>query len=189
MTNLKDYVKEHVLGGIRDDSWISNKREKISLDNSALFKAKDVQFLDEVRDYLGGTTLDLQLCGSAIMNAINGEPRVYSDIDLLASTKGLVNIGIKDAVLGLVHASNGVKPIEGWEVEDITPAVFHRSYMGDELGYRFRITSPKTKTTIDVGFQAKIKPIERTKITTSFDLQDNYNDFGNGDFVTFRKDE
>ncbi len=51
----------------------------------SLLKAKDVPFFVEVVDFLRSRGLKVEVRGSAVNNAINGRPREYHDIDILAT--------------------------------------------------------------------------------------------------------
>ena len=160
MANLRDYVESVV--GNRVNNWISMKREEISLDNSALFKGKDIRFVYEVSSYLEQFGLVPQLEGSAKENAENGNPRVYGDIDLLAFHESLggrpAPLASREAVARLVRASKGIEFINDWEVENISAPEMNNCYVGHVIDYRFKIRSPKTNTIIDLNFGKSNNP-------------------------------
>jgi hypothetical protein len=168
MVNLRDYVQETARNSVKDNvhSWIFSKREEISLDNSALFKAKDIEFLDEVRDYLGD---DCSLKGSVERSAKNGNPREYNDIDLLTTSPGID----AENIVRLLKASKGLEKINDWEVTSLTTQDL--LYVGTRVDYRFKIRSPKTKTVIDLNFGSSygldtlIKSVEDSGFSISKD--------------------
>ncbi|MBT3691487.1 hypothetical protein HOD75_02930 [archaeon] len=152
MVSFKDYTKKAVRNTVKDDvnSWIANKREVISLDNSALFKARDIGFVDEVVAFLAEGNLTPQLKGGAKHHAQNGNPGQYMDIDLLVSLQGENRENVNTQVMKLINASQGLDQINDWEVEK-DPSQ-NLKYVGTGVDYRFKLTSPKTGTVIDLNF-------------------------------------
>jgi len=151
MSKYNDYVKGIVKNNV--NNWISNKREKISLDNSALFKGKDIGFLRNVVDYLHKRGLEPKLAGSVVKNALDGNPRQYSDIDLVVETKTDLfrkKPELREEFARLYRYSNGTETHPEWEVEDLSKK--YALYVGMVINSRFRIKSKKTKTTIDLSF-------------------------------------
>jgi hypothetical protein len=148
MTQTKDYVSRIAKSDI--NRWISSKPERMSLDNPALFKSKDIGFLDEVVNYLGNYRLNAELEGSAKANAQIGSPRTYGDIDLVVS--GSTDLFVREAVAKLVRASRGIEKISDWDVDMTTQPEMNECYVGRVIDYRFKIKSKKTNTTIDLNF-------------------------------------
>lgn len=73
MGQLKDYVKRNVKPNI--SNWISNKRERISLNNPSLLKGKDIGFFKDVVNYLHERGLEPKLSGGVVNSALKGNPR------------------------------------------------------------------------------------------------------------------
>jgi hypothetical protein len=158
MENQKDYhssrtkamesaIDSHV------DNWISSKKEKISLDNSALFKGKDIRFLDEVNSFLKEHKIEAKLEGSAVYNARKGNPRVYGDIDLsVAPSEAYNNMIARESIAKLIRASKGIERLYDWKVSLTSRPKLEMTYVNSVVDYRFRIESPRTKTSIDLSF-------------------------------------
>lgn len=171
-SQYKDYIERNIKSDI--NSWISSKRERASLDNSAIFKAKDIKFLDEVVGHFRNLGLNPELKkgktpaerflqeygfepkikGGVAKSAFNGTPRQYSDIDLVIEVPRNLFVqrpDLREEVARLHRYSNGAEQApNGWEFEDLTEKSF--LYVGTVVDSRFRIKSPKTRTTIDLTF-------------------------------------
>jgi hypothetical protein len=148
MTQTKDYVSRIAKSDI--NRWITSKPEQISVTNAAIFKAKDIGFLDEVVNYLGNYKLNAELDGSVKVNAQKGSPRTYGDIDLVVS--GSTDLSSREAVAKLVRVSKGIEKISDWDVYMTAQPEMNECYVGRVIDYRFKIRSKKTNTIIDLNF-------------------------------------
>ena len=127
------------------------KQEKINLENPAIFKGKDIGLVKAVNDIFNDCEISPKIVGGLQRNLGKGFLRTYRDIDLK------VEPGNKDseqfqnyveAIRTFYHLSKKEDGELG--VEDITEQL--AMYVGTEVNYRFRVFSPKTRTTVDITF-------------------------------------
>ena len=161
--------KENNLEGIKDLS----EKEKISIDNKAIFKAKDLKLINEVREFLKNKGLNLKL-DSGIRSVIRGGMsyqikkgflRTYNDVDLAIDSSG-IKMGSQEyhnyvsAIQKLTRAScekyipSNLFIIYGWDVKDESKNF--EVYVGLIVEYKFRISytekgNPKTKVDVTFG--------------------------------------
>ena len=135
-------------------------KEKADLENKALFRAKDLGLLNEVKAYLNEHGMSGKLEGSIVKNLKKGYMRNYGDIDIAIETKEFNRSSEKfndyvNVIRDLYHASKGNKNLKNWIVEDFTEQF--AMYVGLIINYRFKIKNSKTNTEIDLSFGKKDK--------------------------------
>jgi len=120
-------------------------KEKISLNNRALFKGKDLGLLREVMNYLESNNLSAKLLGIVVNNFNKGNIRHYSNINIAVKNYEIkqsfdsFDKYIAKVLIDLYKISANKKKIKNWFVEDLT-------------GEYFKIKNFKTNTEIYLSF-------------------------------------
>lgn len=125
--------------------------QKIKL--KRFFKKGDFILLKQVLAFLKKYGLTADLKGKARINFLKGKNREYRDIDLAVNT---ANIPFSkkyqkyiEAIQELTRISGGKEYLD-WKVKDETEGF--AMYVGLNIEFRFRITNPKSETSIDISF-------------------------------------
>ena len=143
-----------------------SKKEKVSLDNKSIFKAKDLELINEVREFLENRGLNPKLQkgiiskirGGMLNHIKRGFLRIYNDVDLAIDTSGIKMSSEEyhycvSVIQELTRACNENHILNGWDVKDESTNL--NVYVGLIVDYRFRIYyigKDKPKTQIDITF-------------------------------------
>jgi len=140
------------------------KTEKFSLNNSAIFKAKDLKLVDRVRSFFEENEISSEIVGGLPKNLIAGNPRAYGNIDLRVTpptdkyNKEFNNYTM--AIENLYRLSEKDDP--NFRVKNMN----NRAPTDIDLdtGYRFQIFSDETRSIVNITFGKYITLREELRV-------------------------
>ncbi len=133
--------------------------------DKSLLRGKDLGLFNIVTDFLDTLSLDYKVVGSVVDETYKYNPRSYRDIDILVNYVGggrKADITRGEAILTLTDYTEMSKCTRNNGIFDNGISNYMDSmedydnyYDLTEIAQRFKVYDPKTKTKIDLCFEAK----------------------------------
>jgi predicted nucleotidyltransferase len=139
--------------------------KEVKMIDKSLIKGKDLGLFNQVIQYLDTHNLKYEIRGSVVDNASKGNPRTYSDIDILVNYSN-EKTNLLEAKTELGGFAYNVKDVVSKVEPDFRKNIQYygsRTYMSTDVSDEFIITDPETNTKIDLCFQGNEKFVRVTE--------------------------